>query len=76
VAQPLAIEGKTLTVRAYENIVYVARPADTVYQKLNVYVPGQYFTGHLQEWNGINQPNAAIAVAANLVDKKIIGISR
>lgn len=30
-------------VRAYENIVYVANPIDAEYEKLNVYIPVEYF---------------------------------
>jgi hypothetical protein len=36
---------KTFTVRAYENIIYVANPVDTVYQKMNIYIPEEYFSG-------------------------------
>ena len=32
-------------VRAYENIVYVANPVDTIYQKMNIYIPEEYFAG-------------------------------
>lgn len=32
-------------VRAFENIIYVANPVDTAYQKLNIYVPEAYFEG-------------------------------
>jgi hypothetical protein len=58
VTQTLAVEGKTIIVRAYENIFYVARPADTVYQKLNVYIPEEYFTGEII--NGYNSQTAPI----------------
>jgi hypothetical protein len=37
--------GKTFKVRAYENIIYVANPVDTVYQKMNIYIPEEYFSG-------------------------------
>ncbi|NBA77322.1 alpha/beta hydrolase [Emticicia sp. ODNR4P] len=45
VTQTLTFEGKTFTVRAYENIIYVANPVDTVYQKMNIYIPEEYFSG-------------------------------
>ena len=45
VSQTLTYEGKTFTVRAYENIVYVENPVDTAYQKINIYIPEEYFAG-------------------------------
>jgi hypothetical protein len=36
VIQTLTSDGKTFKVRAYENIVYVANPVDTTYEKLNI----------------------------------------
>ena len=45
VSQTLAYEGKSFNVRAYENIVYVASPVDTACQKMNIYIPEEYFTG-------------------------------
>jgi hypothetical protein len=41
----VTVNGRTLTVRAYENVVYVARPVDTTYQVMNIYVPEAYFHG-------------------------------
>lgn len=35
--------GKTIKVRAYEKIVYVANPVDLSYHVLNIYVPEEYF---------------------------------
>ena len=32
----------TVTCRAYENIVYVSNPVDTVYQSMNIYIPEGY----------------------------------
>ncbi|UXS01921.1 subtype B tannase [Agrobacterium tumefaciens] len=43
--QSLVVDGKSIAVRAYENIVYVARPVDTTYQVMNIYVPEAYFQG-------------------------------
>ncbi len=45
VIQTLTSDGKTFKVRAYENIVYVANPVDTTYEKLNIYIPEEYFEG-------------------------------
>jgi hypothetical protein len=45
VVQTLTHEGKTFKVRAYENLVYVKNPVDTAYQKMNIYIPEEYFMG-------------------------------
>lgn len=45
ISQTLTFEGKTFTVRAYENSVYVENPVDTAYQKINIYIPEEYFAG-------------------------------
>lgn len=37
------VNGKTITFRAYKNIVYVENPVDTKYQSLNFYVPAAYY---------------------------------
>lgn len=46
-SQSLDVDGRTIAVRAYENVVYVARPVDTAYQVMNIYVPEAYFQGRL-----------------------------
>lgn len=56
--QTLTLNGKTFKVRAFENIVYVARPVDTATQKLNVYVPEEYFEG--RSLNGYSAATAPI----------------
>ncbi len=38
-------QGKTIKVRAYEKIVYVANPIDTLYEVMNIYIPEEYFNG-------------------------------
>jgi hypothetical protein len=43
--QTQEFQGKTIKVRAFEKIIYVANPADTTKQILNVYVPEAYFNG-------------------------------
>ena len=43
--QQLTVEGQTFTVRAYENLVYVAHPVDAATQSMNIYVPEAYFHG-------------------------------
>jgi hypothetical protein len=43
--QKLTVDGKSFTVRAYENIVYVKNSVDTAYQKMNIYIPEEYFKG-------------------------------
>ena len=44
-AQTFVFNGQEYKVRAFENIIYVANPVDTVYQKMNIYVPEEYFNG-------------------------------
>ena len=58
VSQTLTFEGKSFNVRAYENIVYVANPVDTAYQKMNIYIPEEYFTG--KSINGYSATTAPI----------------
>ena len=43
--QTMTVDGKKVAFRAYENRVYVARPVDTTYQSMNIYVPEGYFKG-------------------------------
>lgn len=43
--QSQEVNGKTIAVRAYEKIIYVAQPIDTAYQTLNIYIPEEYFNG-------------------------------
>lgn len=38
-------DGKALTYRAFKDIPYVANPADSAMQKLNIYVPEAYYEG-------------------------------
>lgn len=54
--QSYTFNGKEYQVRAYENIIYVANPVDTTYQKLNIYVPETYYQG-----NSINDYNLRTA---------------
>ena len=37
------VAGKTISYRAYEGITYVKHPVDTVYQKMNIYIPEEYY---------------------------------
>lgn len=39
------VDGKTITYRAYEKIVYVKNPVDTKYEIMNIYVPEEYYDG-------------------------------
>lgn len=57
-SQTLTVDGKTITVRAYENIVYVQHPVDTSVQKMNIYIPEEYFTG--KSINGYTAATAPI----------------
>ena len=44
-SQSFELNGQTIRYRAFENIVYVLKPADSRYRTLNVYIPEAYFTG-------------------------------
>ncbi|MEI7831284.1 MAG: subtype B tannase [Prolixibacteraceae bacterium] len=57
-SQTLSFEGKSFSVRAYENIVYVSNPVDTTYQKMNIYIPEEYFAG--KKINGYSAQSAPI----------------
>jgi hypothetical protein len=39
------VDGKAVTYRAFEGIVYVKNPVDAKYQSLNFYVPEAYYAG-------------------------------
>jgi hypothetical protein len=45
VLQQAVVNGQVVAVRAYENIVYVAKPVDTTYEVMNIYIPDAYFHG-------------------------------
>ncbi|RYY16091.1 MAG: alpha/beta hydrolase, partial [Chitinophagaceae bacterium] len=57
-SQHLTLEGKTIEVRAYENIVYVQHPVDTSYQVMNIYIPEDYF--HNKSINGYTATSAPV----------------
>ncbi|MDO5608879.1 MAG: subtype B tannase [Capnocytophaga sp.] len=56
--QTAEIDGETIEVRAYENIVYIKKPVDTVYQIMNIYIPRAYFEG--KTINGYSADTAPI----------------
>jgi len=41
--QTQEFQGKTVKVRAFEKIVYVANPADVAQEVMNIYIPEEYF---------------------------------
>ena len=43
--QTANVNGKTITVRAFEHLIDVQKPVDTAYEQLNVYIPEAYFNG-------------------------------
>jgi hypothetical protein len=43
--QSAAVDGQSVQYRSYEGIVYVRRPVDATYQRMNVFVPAAYFAG-------------------------------
>lgn len=52
------IDGQIIKVRAYENIIYVTKPIDATYEKLNIYIPEAYF--HQQNIRGYTAQTAPI----------------
>lgn len=56
--QTFKIDKTEYKVRAYENIIYVANPVDTNYQKLNIYVPDDYY--HNKKINGYSIEDAPV----------------
>lgn len=56
--QTFIFNDKEYKVRAYENIIYVANPIDTMYQKMNIYVPEEYYSN--KEINGYKYNTAPI----------------
>lgn len=58
VVQTQEFQGKTIKVRAYEKIVYVANPADIAQEVMNIYIPDEYFNG--QTINGYTAETAPI----------------
>jgi hypothetical protein len=62
--QELTLNGKSIKVRAYENIIYVQNPVDTAYQKLNIYVPDAYYQG--QSINGYTAATAPVFFPNNV----------
>jgi hypothetical protein len=43
--QTQEFQGKSIKVRAFEKIVYVANPSDIAQEVMNIYIPEEYFTG-------------------------------
>lgn len=54
----ISFKTKILKVKAYENIVYVSNPFDTIYQKINIYILEKYFRDKII--NGYNELDAPI----------------
>jgi hypothetical protein len=51
------VDGRTVAYRAFEGIVYVANPADATYQRLNFYVPAEYYQGKsINGWTAVTAP--------------------
>lgn len=45
VVQTQEFQGRNITVRAFEKIVYVTNPADITFEIMNIYIPEEYFNG-------------------------------
>ena len=56
--QEVTVGNVSFKIRAYENIVYVEKPVDTVYQIMNIYIPAEYFKQ--KEKGGYNAETAPI----------------
>jgi hypothetical protein len=56
--QTQEFQGKTIKVRAYERLIYVANPVDTAFQVINIYIPEGYFNG--ETINGYTAASAPI----------------
>lgn len=57
VVQTQDFQGKTLKVRAYEKVVYVANPADAGQEVMNIYIPEEYFNnGTINGYNAETAP--------------------
>lgn len=52
------VNGREITYRAFENIVYVAKPVDIRYESMNIYIPEAYFKG--ESINGYTKDTAPI----------------
>ena len=51
-------EGRSVTFRAFENLVYVERPVASEFQKLNLFVPEVFYQGG--SINGFTKETAPI----------------
>lgn len=70
----VTMEDTSIRFRAFENLIYVRRPVDPEYQKLNIYIPEDYYEGKtINGYTGktvpIFFPNASGAYAAGPADK-------
>lgn len=65
-AKTMQVNGETVAYRAYENIVYVQKPVDTVYQSINIYIPEAYFNGG--SINGFTADTAPISFPIKSAD--------
>lgn len=55
--ESIQMDGKSLSIRCFENIVYVQNPVDTNFQKLNIYVPEAYFRNKkINNYSAANAP--------------------
>lgn len=56
--EELTLEGETLRYRAFRNLVYVEKPVNEEYQRMNLFVPEAYYEG--QEINGYTLETAPV----------------
>ena len=55
---------QSVTYRAFENLVYVEKPIDTIFQSINIYVPERFYQG--EEINGYTLKTAPILFGNNV----------
>jgi len=60
----MQVEGQPVSFRAYEDCVYVAKPVDAAYEKMNIYIPESYFSGG--SINGYTAKTAPIFMPNNV----------
>jgi len=46
IVKTFSLNGQTIKYRAFEDIIYVRHPVDTKYQRMNIYVPDEYYNGN------------------------------
>lgn len=65
----MQVDGQAIAFRAYENLVYVAQPADPEHQRMSIYIPEAYFNkGSKVKVNGFRRGTAPIFMPNGAAD--------